>query len=205
MKVDISKSYFIDSMESTSSYAKMFVYHFENLSTTVREYRTLRMCEFFRMAPVILNPTLALENKEQMLIAHRKELDAAIGTPEVAEKIEPLKFAKNNFKEDDMPTKMRKYIKRNKKLFNPSQLIVLDKVIDMPESDILLIQGPPGTGKTHTITGIISMLLSCEVKRILVCAPSNAAIDEIITRIGMKGFVGCPDEKELDSILEEGY
>jgi superfamily I DNA and/or RNA helicase len=34
---------------------------------------------------------------------------------------------------------MRKYAKRNRKLYNPSQLIVLDKVIEMPENDILLI------------------------------------------------------------------
>lgn len=100
---------------------------------------------------------------------------------------------------------MKNYAKRNKKLFNPSQLIVLDKVIEMPESDILLIQGPPGTGKTHTITGIISMLLSCETKKIMVCAPSNAAIDEIISRLAVKGFLGTPAEKDFDSILEEGF
>lgn len=59
----------------------------------------------------------------------------------------------------------------------------------MRASDFLLIQGPPGTGKTHTIKGIISMLsltLKSE-KKILVCAPSNAAIDEIVTRLISKG------------------
>jgi senataxin len=60
----------------------------------------------------------------------------------------------------------------------------------MPENDILLIQGPPGTGKTHTITGIISMLMSSGAKKILICAPSNAAIDEIVTRVSQRGFVG---------------
>lgn len=59
----------------------------------------------------------------------------------------------------------------------------------MVYNDFLLIQGPPGTGKTHTIKGIISMLSSClqRNKKILVCAPSNAAIDEIVTRIISKG------------------
>jgi hypothetical protein len=37
---------------------------------------------------------------------------------------------------------MIKYTERNRKLYNPSQLIVLDSVIEMPENDILLIQGP---------------------------------------------------------------
>ena len=40
-----------------------------------------------------------------------------------------------------------------------------------------------GTGKTHTIHGIVSMI--CETKkRILVCTPSNSAIDEIVLRLG---------------------
>lgn len=47
--------------------------------------------------------------------------------------------AKNVVHQDDKPTMMRKYARRNRKLYNPSQLIVLDKVIDMPENDILLI------------------------------------------------------------------
>ena len=79
----------------------------------------------------------------------------------------------------------------------------------MRSNDFLLIQGPrklyhsqkerniadllfvfvAGTGKTHTIKGIISMLsLTMKSdKKILVCAPSNAAIDEIVTRLISKG------------------
>ena len=34
------------------------------------------------------------------------------------------------------------------------------------------------------------MLLSSGVDKILVCAPSNAAIDEIILRICVKGLIG---------------
>lgn len=30
----------------------------------------------------------------------------------------------------------------------------------MPNDELLLIQGPPGTGKTHTIIGIVSMIMS---------------------------------------------
>eukprot|EP00171_Calliarthron_tuberculosum_P006873 IDg6873t1 len=73
-----------------------------------------------------------------------------------------------------------------------------------------LIQGPPGTGKTSTILGILSVLLSNEKGiimsplqtkrsiegeyysvapfRILVCAPSNAAVDEILKRLVEKGL-----------------
>ncbi|XP_042209329.1 uncharacterized protein LOC121857375 isoform X2 [Homarus americanus] len=52
-----------------------------------------------------------------------------------------------------------------------------------------LIHGPPGTGKTRTIVGLIAQMvqLCCEnglpVCRILLCAPSNAAVDELTLRL----------------------
>ncbi|KAI7863339.1 P-loop containing nucleoside triphosphate hydrolase protein [Spinellus fusiger] len=65
------------------------------------------------------------------------------------------------------------------------------------EKGFTLIQGPPGTGKTKTILGLIVSLLEERGKRIrhgessafggkikiLVCAPSNAAVDEIAKRL----------------------
>ncbi|OAX44312.1 hypothetical protein K503DRAFT_861544 [Rhizopogon vinicolor AM-OR11-026] len=74
-----------------------------------------------------------------------------------------------------------------------------------------LIQGPPGTGKTSTICGLIEAFLkqrqrpvtnihagksatsSEPVKKILLCAPSNAAIDEIASRL-KEGYRG-PQQK----------
>jgi senataxin len=58
----------------------------------------------------------------------------------------------------------------------------------MEENRILLIQGPPGTGKTSTIIGIIDILLEKMLQesspyKIQVCAPSDTAIDHILTRI----------------------
>lgn len=50
---------------------------------------------------------------------------------------------------------------------------------------ISLIEGPPGTGKSRLITNLIMQLLyGKEVKqpiKILICAPSNAAVD-ILTK-----------------------
>lgn len=74
-----------------------------------------------------------------------------------------------------------------------------------------LIQGPPGTGKTSTILGLLSSLLSFGVGdfgskkvrinfesgpltmqvpkvRVLVCAPSNAAVDELMVRVMENGL-----------------
>ena len=57
----------------------------------------------------------------------------------------------------------------------------------MRKKDILLIQGPPGTGKTRVITSITKMILNNRDKsskvKIQICAPSNAAVDEILVRI----------------------
>jgi len=41
-----------------------------------------------------------------------------------------------------------------------------------------------GTGKTSTITGIVSMILTDNINaKIHICAPSNAAVDEIVDRL----------------------
>ena len=53
---------------------------------------------------------------------------------------------------------------------------------------IQLIQGPPGTGKTHTLIGMIKHFYmnlrdTVQVPKILICAPSNGAIDEVSKRL----------------------
>lgn len=71
-----------------------------------------------------------------------------------------------------------------------------------------LIQGPPGTGKTSTICGLAGSFVSFardallapgdkekkEKRRLLVCAPSNAAIDEVTKRLadGVRDNNGQP-------------
>jgi ATP-dependent RNA/DNA helicase IGHMBP2 len=59
----------------------------------------------------------------------------------------------------------------------------------MPPYDVITMWGPPGTGKTAVLTSIIAMALKTN-KTVHVCAPSNAAIDEILNRINAKGLVG---------------
>ena len=84
------------------------------------------------------------------------------------------------------------------KHFNKSQTSAINAFL---YSDITLIQGPPGTGKTRTILGIISLIkiiqknsnlsiISVEKfpQTIIVCAPSNAAIDENVMR-ATNGFM----------------
>lgn len=61
----------------------------------------------------------------------------------------------------------------------------------MKQHSIQLVQGPPGTGKTTTITGIVAMILFKNSDACVhICAPSNAAVNEIVDRISKKGLQG---------------
>lgn len=72
---------------------------------------------------------------------------------------------------------------------DPEQLQTVKEacyICTRPECGIYLIQGPPGTGKSHVILNIVRQLLFGEKKVkncILICAPSNGAVDEITLRL----------------------
>lgn len=59
----------------------------------------------------------------------------------------------------------------------------------MAKNDIITMWGPPGTGKTKVLISLIAMALYAG-KKVHVCAPSNAAIDEILKRINKSGLAG---------------
>ena len=62
-----------------------------------------------------------------------------------------------------------------------SQAIAVENACN--ENDpIVVIQGPPGTGKTHVLERVLRTLCG-EGKRILMTAPSNAAVDNVCRRI----------------------
>ena len=62
------------------------------------------------------------------------------------------------------------------------------------KSGFVLLQGPPGTGKTSTLIGLLSAQYEClrkcgDERKILICAPSNAAVDLIVRRIRTDGLL----------------
>ncbi|NXL94083.1 SETX helicase, partial [Alectura lathami] len=76
---------------------------------------------------------------------------------------------------------------------------------------ICLIHGPPGTGKSKTIVGLLSRILRENTKnekttqktnsktkpnRFLVCAPSNAAVDELMKKIIIAFKEKCQNRQE---------
>lgn len=73
---------------------------------------------------------------------------------------------------------------KNHKL-NPYQNIAVQKMVNA--NQIGIIHGPPGTGKTTTLIALIDFLQKVE-KKILVCAPSNNAVDLICITLAEKGL-----------------
>ncbi|KAL7675792.1 hypothetical protein ACOME3_002056 [Neoechinorhynchus agilis] len=65
---------------------------------------------------------------------------------------------------------------------------------------VTLIQGPPGTGKTVTSASIVYHLFQSLQSPILVCAPSNIAVDQLtekINRTGLRVVRVCAKSREL--------
>jgi superfamily I DNA and/or RNA helicase len=70
-------------------------------------------------------------------------------------------------------------------LLNNSQNDAINHIISA--KDISIIHGPPGTGKTTTLVSAIARLCDTEYQ-VLVCAPSNTAVDLLTERISKKGI-----------------
>ncbi|MGZ8545359.1 MAG: AAA domain-containing protein, partial [Flavisolibacter sp.] len=54
--------------------------------------------------------------------------------------------------------------------------------------DLAIVHGPPGTGKTTTLVEAIRILLQTEKQKLLVVAPSNAAVDLLSEKLFDKGL-----------------
>ncbi|KAH3663833.1 hypothetical protein OGAPHI_005236 [Ogataea philodendri] len=68
---------------------------------------------------------------------------------------------------------------------NASQDNAIKSVLSKPFS---LIQGPPGTGKTVTSANIVYQLAKRQKKPVLVCAPSNVAVDHLAAKLESLGL-----------------
>ena len=53
--------------------------------------------------------------------------------------------------------------------------------------DVVLIHGPPGTGKTTTVTALIRTAVA-HGSRVLACAPSNLAVDNMAEQLAADGI-----------------
>ena len=88
---------------------------------------------------------------------------------------------------------------------NPDQQYAVQRVVEAQE--VAIVHGPPGTGKTTTLVEAIIETLQRETQ-VLVCAPSNAAVDWISEQLARRGVnvlrVGNP-LRMIDEMLECSY
>lgn len=68
---------------------------------------------------------------------------------------------------------------------NQSQNDAVNKIISA--KDLAIIHGPPGTGKTTTLVQAIRQTLNTE-KQVLVCSPSNTAVDLLTEKLHREGI-----------------
>ncbi|MFL5338833.1 MAG: AAA domain-containing protein [Gemmataceae bacterium] len=93
---------------------------------------------------------------------------------------------------------------------NPSQWEAIRFALSA--EDFAIIHGPPGTGKTTTLAELVHQAVAAR-QRVLVCAPSNLAVDNLLERLVAAGLnavrLGHParvlpavQEHTLDALVE---
>ena len=79
----------------------------------------------------------------------------------------------------------------------------MNAVKSILQKPISLIQGPPGTGKTVTSASIVHHLAKMNPGPVLVCAPSNVAVDQLTEKIHVTGLkvvrITAKSREALDS------
>lgn len=63
---------------------------------------------------------------------------------------------------------------------------------------LAIIHGPPGTGKSTTIIEVIRQLVSKGLK-VLACAPSNVAVDNLVLRLS-KAKVSVSTDRDICNV-----
>ncbi|KAL5501492.1 hypothetical protein ACEPAH_8752 [Sanghuangporus vaninii] len=154
-----------------------------SLATLHREYAALIALEYYDMVDIILRPKLS-----NPVNASQQEVRQAMETYRLNE---------------------------------PQAKAIISA---MKTDGFSLIQGPPGTGKTSTICGLVGAFMSSRrsapvriqipgtstkpiqnepAQKLLICAPSNAAIDEVTKRL-IEGVYGSDGQRLTPKVVRVG-
>ncbi|XP_066222892.1 probable helicase senataxin [Saccopteryx leptura] len=158
--------------------------------------------EFVKCIVISSLVTTQRKLKAMSLLSGRNQLARAILNPN------PMDFCTK-----DLLTTTSERIDAYLRDFNEDQKKAIETAYAMVKhspavAKICLIHGPPGTGKSKTIVGLLYRLLTerrglaaenlnAKIKqnRVLVCAPSNAAVDELMKKIIIEFKERCKDKR----------
>ncbi|KAL6633700.1 hypothetical protein ACP70R_026371 [Stipagrostis hirtigluma subsp. patula] len=127
-------------------------------------------------------------NLEALMLLQRNGLqkdNASIGVVATlfGDSKDVVKMAKNNLTDWDESPDLRL---PERYAYDTSQLRALKLGLNK-KRPVLIIQGPPGTGKTVLLTELIVRAVQ-QGERVLVTAPSNAAVDKLVERLSSTGL-----------------
>ncbi|XP_039718853.1 putative helicase senataxin isoform X1 [Pteropus medius] len=174
------------------------------LSIQTQDNVAVNLSEFVKCTVISSLVTTQRKLKAMSLLSGRNQLARAILNPN------PMDFCTK-----DLLTTTSERITLYLKDFNEDQKKAIETAYAMVKhspsvAKICLIHGPPGTGKSKTIVGLLYRLLTenqrrghpdensnAKIKqnRVLVCAPSNAAVDELMKKIILEFKEKCKDKK----------
>ena len=169
--------------------------------------------------------TVSLPNKaaEQSIrdTAQRQLLGVMLGVDNTSYRVMTEALREAERKEDERFVRLRDVLVGNRPpsfrslpqmsfpWLNRSQQDAIQHVVEAQE--VSIVHGPPGTGKTTTLVEAIIETLQRETQ-VLVCAPSNAAVDWISEQLMRRGIhvlrVGNPlrmSDEMLDCSYERRY
>ncbi|XP_061055698.1 probable helicase senataxin isoform X3 [Eubalaena glacialis] len=173
-----------------------------SLSIQTQHNLPVNLNEFVKCLVISSLVTTQRKLKAMSLLSGRNQLARAVLNPN------PMDFCTK-----DLLTTASERIIAYLKDFNEDQKKAIETAYAMVKhspavAKICLIHGPPGTGKSKTIVGLLYRLLTerrghsdensnAKIKqnRVLVCAPSNAAVDELMKKIILEFKEKCKDKK----------
>lgn len=91
----------------------------------------------------------------------------------------------NNEDKQQKSTSIKLFVSPKLPELNKSQTFAVKQAV---QKSLTLIQGPPGTGKTVTSASIVYHFVKSNLAPVLVCAPSNIAVDQLTEKIHMTGL-----------------
>lgn len=122
--------------EAQTTVHMRYCYHFESLLTSLREFKALKQIEFTRLCPIVFLPTLSLDYKEHMLKQYCQVIVDSFAKYDTAPELLPKHLQEE---EEKAQSKMNNYLIQNHNNFNSSQSEVLEKIIEMPRDEVMLI------------------------------------------------------------------